>query len=171
MALGREIEKLITNQNLSLKSFAKKAGISYNTLYAIVKRDNETIKPEIMKKISAALNLPYDYFLQNISDNLFSDLIAHVDSLYDKDSSFNDISKEEWQFLFTLSHSLQLTTDELKKEKCQWATMQILNALSKLSLIGISEAVKRVEELTHIPPYCEYQNSDNQNLQEPPAIE
>ena len=55
MAIGKEIGQLISDRGFALKDFSKKAGISYNTLYAIIKRDNETVKPEILQKIAGYL--------------------------------------------------------------------------------------------------------------------
>lgn len=166
MAIGKEIGQLISNRGITLKAFSKEAGISYNTLYAIVKRDNETVKPEILKKIAIALNLPYEQFLQSISDNMFSQMIQRLDSLHEESPDFQTLTDADVHLVLSLSNAQSSIRNELKKERYLWAITELSHLLSKLNPIGMTEAVKRVEELTQIIPY-----TDPCDYSEPPTTE
>lgn len=63
MGIGMKIKELSDLKNINLKDLSKKADVSYNTLYAIVKRDNDTVKPEILVKIATALDTPLWHFM------------------------------------------------------------------------------------------------------------
>lgn len=57
MAVGKRIENLAKEKKISLRKIALNAGISYNTLYAIVKRDSNRIDLETLEKIAKALSV------------------------------------------------------------------------------------------------------------------
>lgn len=57
MAIGKSIKIFADARNWTLKQVSAKSGVSYNTIYAIVSRDNKTIKPEIAEKIAKAFGV------------------------------------------------------------------------------------------------------------------
>lgn len=63
MRTGEIIGNLIEQKGLNLRQLAIKAGIPYNTVYAIVKRKSTRIEPETLRRIAAALDVSPFYLL------------------------------------------------------------------------------------------------------------
>ena len=151
MAIGKSIEQHLKKRNISLIELSKKADISYNTLYSIIKRDNTTIKPEILKKIALALEIP-------LSD-LFD--IGEEVTYYDPNDGTRDTYKKNESGKMTRhihTGSVYAGTPALNK-----AEQSLLNCFRQLNSIGKLEASKRVSELAQIPKYI--------STKEPPTPE
>ena len=63
MGIGVTLKELLKAKSMTAKELSEKTGISVNTIYAILKRDNDSIKPESLSKISDALEVDPDYIL------------------------------------------------------------------------------------------------------------
>lgn len=57
MGMGKTIKWLLSERGMSVKVLSWLSGVSSNTLYAIIKRDNQSIRKDILKKIAAALGV------------------------------------------------------------------------------------------------------------------
>lgn len=125
MAVGKRIESIAKEKKISLRKIALSAGISYNTLYAIVKRDSNRIDLETLEKIAAALEV-------DIADLKFSEPVAKA-------------------FKSAINGSGMRVFSELQKQESQKSRLD--EAYSKLNRTGQQKAVERVEELAMIPDY------------------
>jgi len=66
MAIGKNLKKIIEDRNIKVSELSKISGIQSQTLYAIINRDNDTVKPDILRKIALAMNISVDELLGNI---------------------------------------------------------------------------------------------------------
>lgn len=64
MGLGNTLKAIMKEKNISIKDVSTKSGISYNTLYAIITRNNKTIKPDILRKICTVLDITEEELYQ-----------------------------------------------------------------------------------------------------------
>ncbi len=141
MAIGKSIEQQIKNKNMSLKEFSKEADISYNTLYAIVKRDNATIKPEILRKIAKTLDIQ------------LSDLFDTGEEItyYNLEDGTRDTIKKDVNGVVTRHiHLGNFSVGESSHDSSENA---LLSCFRQLNFVGKKEALKRIEELSLIPKY------------------
>jgi len=63
MGVGAKIKDLLKEKDKTILWLAEKSGVSKNTLYAITKRDTETIRGDNLKKIADALEVTPQYLL------------------------------------------------------------------------------------------------------------
>lgn len=63
MGAGTRLKKLLDEKNVTVKELSLMSGVSINTLYGITKRDNATIKSDILIPISDVLGVPPQYIL------------------------------------------------------------------------------------------------------------
>lgn len=57
MGIGQRIKAISRDKGFTLRQLAEKAGVSYNTIYSITKRDSERIQGNILQRISLALEV------------------------------------------------------------------------------------------------------------------
>ena len=62
MAIGERLNALLKEKNKKPGTLASETGISKNTIYSIIKRNNDKVSPAILERISQALDVPVDYF-------------------------------------------------------------------------------------------------------------
>ena len=60
MAIGRKLKEILKQKKITVRQLAKDSGISENTLYGIIKRDNKTLDPDIAAKIVDCLQISID---------------------------------------------------------------------------------------------------------------
>nr|WP_288868595.1 helix-turn-helix transcriptional regulator [uncultured Blautia sp.] len=66
MTVGDRIRKHAIDKGMNLKQVATKAGISYSTLYAIVKRKSDGVRPDLIESIATALQIsPSELYWDN----------------------------------------------------------------------------------------------------------
>lgn len=65
MGIGSTVKKLLKEKKMSIKQLSEETGISINTLYDITKRDNKTVRSDILKKIAEALDTDANYLLMD----------------------------------------------------------------------------------------------------------
>lgn len=135
MAIGKNLKYILKHKKMSLKELADNSGVSVHTLYGIIKRDNQTVKPDILEKISNSLNISAMALYDNIQ--AVNELFPDTESIR-TDDNFEDSLK----LLF------QDDVDQLGELE-----NKILEAFSKLNEEGKIECLKRVEELSYIPQY------------------
>lgn len=63
MTVGERIQKYANEKGMNLKQIATEAGISYSTLYAIVKRKSDGVRSDIVESVATALQIsPSDLY-------------------------------------------------------------------------------------------------------------
>lgn len=63
MGIGQRIKEVAKQKGLSIRQVAETAGVSYNTLYSITKRNSKRIQGDILQKVAAALGVSADVLL------------------------------------------------------------------------------------------------------------
>ena len=58
MGIGSRIEALIRAKGTRPGTLAREAGVSKNTVYSIIKRDNDKVDPDILARLARALQVP-----------------------------------------------------------------------------------------------------------------
>lgn len=118
------INNYIKEEGITLKEFARRIGISYNTLYAIVKRNSKRIDYLIAQKIAQTIGVTIDeLFSSNVDFEITTSPILKEDkALYGFQYLIEDINyilrKTEDPNLFALrrkdgSEAVFITRDEL----------------------------------------------------------
>ena len=145
MAVGKNLKKILSDKNMTVKELAAKSGISVNTLYAIIQRDNLTIKPDIAHEICNVLEIDESALINPQKAQSTKGVIVQ--------HQWNDNSKFSILELLNAASLTHAYDDNLNK--------LIHCYTDKLNDLGKQEAVKRIEELTQIPKYTA--NTENQN--------
>ena len=80
MAIGKRLEDLIKTRNTNVNELSIKIGISPQTIYSIIKRDNMKVDLDVLFKISKALGVNVDYFYDSgdISDVVDLDNVEYA---------------------------------------------------------------------------------------------
>jgi len=63
MAIGTRLKEILKQKKMTVKQLSEISGVSENTLYGIIKRDNKTINPDIAGKIVDALGIGINHLL------------------------------------------------------------------------------------------------------------
>lgn len=154
MGIGAAIKEIAKEKGMSLKKLAEKAGISYNTLYSITKRDSKRVQSDIIQKLAVALDVSSDYILYVGSKLEFKDGFVILDS---KSGSGSWISSEYLREISEPGHKIDHVDMELVAEIIKFLSKkensEILTAYSKLNEAGREKALERLEELCEIPKY------------------
>jgi len=70
MALGKKLEEALKMKGIKPGTLATMTGISKNTIYSIIKRDNEKVNLQMIQQFADALGMELDYFLKADPDEL-----------------------------------------------------------------------------------------------------
>jgi transcriptional regulator with XRE-family HTH domain len=62
MSIGKRLEELINYRNTNVNRVAREAGISPQTIYGIIKRDNTKVDINILMALAKELNVTLDFF-------------------------------------------------------------------------------------------------------------
>ena len=62
MSIGKRLEELINYRNTNANRVAREAGISPQTIYGIIKRDNTKVDINILMALAKELNVTLDFF-------------------------------------------------------------------------------------------------------------
>ena len=62
MSIGKRLEELINYRNKNVNRVAREAGISPQTIYGIIKRDNTKVDINILMALAKELNVTLDFF-------------------------------------------------------------------------------------------------------------
>ena len=58
MGIGGRLDKLLREKGKRPGTLAREAGVSKNTVYSIIKRDNDKVDPDILMRLARALGVP-----------------------------------------------------------------------------------------------------------------
>lgn len=64
MPIGKKLSDLLNESNENVNSISTKIGVSPQTLYSIIKRDNMKVDFDVLIKLSKALNVSVEYFYE-----------------------------------------------------------------------------------------------------------
>lgn len=70
MGFGAILKEILSDKNMSIKELSQITGIPLNTLYSITKRDTVNVRQETLEKISAALDIPTDEFIDALHKDI-----------------------------------------------------------------------------------------------------
>jgi len=73
MAVGRKLDKIIKQKNLTQKEVADKAGIKPQTLNNLITRDSARADVQILLKICKALNIEMSVFAEDAIEEFYLD--------------------------------------------------------------------------------------------------
>jgi len=76
MGIGARIKEVLKDKKMTIKELAEKTKIPLNTLYSITKRDDQTVRSDILLEISTALGITTDELLYG---RILSDLKKMAD--------------------------------------------------------------------------------------------
>lgn len=121
MAIGIRLKEILKQKKMTVKQLSENSGVSENTLYGIIKRDNKTINPDIATKITTALEIKIAD-LMGISDyiNSVENEIRQATNFYDYLASLGyiilEIEHEESStiYLKTSDKDIELNLDDIK---------------------------------------------------------
>lgn len=63
MGIGIRLKDILKEKNVTIKELSIMSGVSLNTLYAVTKRDNNSLNYQSLKRICDTLNIPAQYLL------------------------------------------------------------------------------------------------------------
>ena len=159
MGMGQVLKKVLSDRNMTIKELSELTGISKNTLYAITKRDSLHVRAETIEKISQALNMPIAALLDWNSDGKMSE----IDRIAYQTAKSRDVP-------ITVQNAPVYTDDVIEslanaiQEDNPWLykstpDSELIQHYNDLNPTGKAEAIKRVEELTHIDKYTKKEPS------------
>lgn len=121
MGLGTKIKEIVKSKNTTIKELSEKSGISINTLYSITKRNNKTIRPDILIKIAKALDVsPWE--ILGIDEN------DALDNVFNHDIDNMDMDMEEYE-IYSEIFKLYGYPKEIKELTSEIANSQFANTL------------------------------------------
>lgn len=127
MGIGTNLKTALGEYGLTVAELSRKTGISTNTFYSMIKRDNQKISPDMLKKICENTKITvYD---------LITDYDEFAAKYYDPNAT-----KEEQAILTKMGNDNAL--------------VEIIEAYDSLNDTGKKVAHERITELLEIPKYC-----------------
>lgn len=95
MAIGKKLETLLQIKHIKPGTLAATTGINKNTIYSIIKRDNEMVNMGTLDKIANALGVSIDYFFDDDVEMLLETAekkqLVDLNELDEKDREFVDL--------------------------------------------------------------------------------
>lgn len=164
MTVGERIQKYAKEKGMTLKQVATEAGISYSTIYAIVKRKSDGVKPDTIESIAAALQISPSqlYWDKPLSDALqFRPIKISIKNGKPKDikNCTIDLDADKAGRLLTIHASDEFLNFIKNHQKLDGSFQEdiekIVAAYISLSDIGRKKMAEYAQDLTKIQ---EYQN-------------
>ena len=130
MGVGTRLKIALNEYGLTVAELSRKTGISTNTLYAMIRRDNQKIDPSVLKKICENSDITVYDLLENCEDYAVKYL----------DPSSSKEEQEIGDYVLT-----KIGNDD--------QLVEIIEIYDKLNDKGKSVACERVKELSEIDRY------------------
>ena len=159
MKTGEIIGAIADQKGLNLHQLATLAGIPYNTLYAIVKRNSARVESDTLQKIAAVLEVSIGVLMGYEDERVIIPgrlKIIVTDDPARENYSYRIEATDEEAFAYGVK-ILESAGTPLSEAT---PAGRIMAALDKLNDKGQSVAVERVEELTKIPDYQRSETPD-----------
>lgn len=74
--IGKALQSLLNQKGMNVNELSKMIGVSNQTLYSIIKRDNMKIDFEILLKICKALNVSVEYFYSDYYKDTYTNTLT-----------------------------------------------------------------------------------------------
>lgn len=113
MGIGKILLELLNANNTNANELAKQIGVSANTLYSIIKRDNMKVDIEVLIKASDALGVPVEYFYDKrtkATGSFTEHEIKHIKKYRQLDAD----GKERVDYVLNMEHKM---AQERKEDK------------------------------------------------------
>lgn len=111
MGIGARIKEILKTKRMTIKELAEKTNIPLNTLYSITKRDDQTVRSDILYEIASALGVTVDELLYG---RMLSDIKKMAeDEHYIPNEEYNKIKTEQDMFdsmMSTIAETYQQLT-------------------------------------------------------------
>lgn len=78
MGLGKRLKDILKKKNITVQRLSEMTGISANTLYTIIKRDNKSMQAENLINIARTLNVSIDELL---GETMYVDTVENISAL------------------------------------------------------------------------------------------
>ena len=121
MALGKRLKTILEEKGITILELSRMTGISKNTLYAITKRDNDTMKYDNLKKIADALNMTTDELVNFDPSKTLEENLAQGTHYINKDGIVSPLpQKTSHNTSYTLAAHFngdEFTAEELEEIK------------------------------------------------------
>ena len=135
MGIGVNLKIALKEYDLTVAELSRETGVSTNTLYAMIRRDNQKIDPEMLKKICDNSEITvYD---------LLDDYEDYIAKYYDTQSSESELKIADY-VLTQIGNDNQLG--------------EIVEIYEELNNDGKFKAWERIKELKEIPRYIKSDN-------------
>lgn len=143
---GQRIGEIADQKGINLHKLADKAGVSYNTLYSIVKRKSDKVDMATIRKIALALDV---HPIEILGDSALGFIEYGMDMMErGVKSALDAMSGGTKQMDFDgIQVDIKYDPEEMSKRT------ELIKSFSQLNKAGQAKAVERVEELTEIPKY------------------
>lgn len=76
--IGNTLKEILKEENTNVNELANKIGVSNQTLYSIIKRDNAKVDFELLIKICDALNVSIDRFYYGCTSNAPNNIVIKL---------------------------------------------------------------------------------------------
>ena len=182
MGIGKNLKRILQVKNMTVAELSRSTDISPQTFYAIIKRDSNKVKTDTLIKIAKALNVSTEE-LMGIQPNEFNFRLSIGSKIQQirqnqevsllKLAEMTGISAKKLR-MYESNETLPTYDELIKISEClevdvyltfasifenyeieKGRERKLLYNYFQLNYEGRSEAIKRVEELTHIEKYTE----------------
>ncbi|MCI7301551.1 MAG: helix-turn-helix transcriptional regulator [Clostridiales Family XIII bacterium] len=182
MGIGKNLKRILQVKNMTVAELSRSTDISPQTFYAIIKRDSNKVKTDTLIKIAKALNVSTEE-LMGIQPNEFNFRLSIGSKIQQirqnqevsllKLAEMTGISAKKLR-MYESNETLPTYDELIKISEClevdvyltfasifenyeieKGRERKLLDNYFQLNYEGRSEAIKRVEELTHIEKYTE----------------
>lgn len=100
--IGEKLDSLLKAKKIKPGTLARETGISKNTIYGIIKRNNKKVDASIIESIADYLDVPVDYFFGSIKDeDKKSQPDPEADELDEFIQLFEQLSSEQKNFILS----------------------------------------------------------------------
>ena len=152
ITVGNKIKALRKKHNLTRKQLAEELGINYSTL-ANYENDNRNLPTELLVEISTIFNISMDFFF-NRNTNDYEEWKTDI---YRVKKVFTEVKYDDMVSMMGDAWGTKAPGAYREFIKANGKVVPLREILisyfEELNQIGKKEAVKRIEELTHIDKY------------------
>ena len=93
MGLGKQLELILSNRNMSVIELARKANIAPTTIYSLIQRDGNKIDIDLLLRICNVLNIRPEIFAEKSESEQINTIAAHFDGDEYTDEELEEIRK------------------------------------------------------------------------------
>lgn len=152
ITVGNKIKALRKKCNLTRKQLAEQLEINYSTL-ANYENDNRNLPTELLAEISDIFNVSMDFFFNKNTN----DYEKWKTDIYEVNKAFTEAKYDDMVAIMGDAWGAQapILYREFIKSNGKVVPLReiLISYFEELNQIGKKEAVKRIEELTHIDKY------------------